>query len=110
MLAVAEGSPTCAKIVTAAGGEAAVSESAAACPKHAVVQECAALLLLLHARATLAANEAMEALLFEEAEEKAGSDLGKKQSKASRKREVSIQPPLIVNTAVRHDQSHGLRA
>lgn len=88
MLAVAEGSPTCAKIVTAAGGEAAVSESAAACPKHAVVQECAALLLLLHARATLAANEAMEALLFEEAEEKAGSGLGKKQSKASRKREA----------------------
>ena len=50
MLAVAEGSPTCAQIVTAAGGEVAVSESAKANPKHAVVQQCAADLLLLHAR------------------------------------------------------------
>ena len=60
MLAVAEGSPTCAQIVTAAGGEVAVSESAKANPKHAVVQQCAADLLLLHARAHLAANEAIQ--------------------------------------------------
>ena len=87
LLAVAEGSAACAQIVAAAGGEAAASESAAANPTHAVIQQCAEDLVALHARASLAADAAMEALLLEEAAEKGESGAGKKQSKASRKRE-----------------------
>lgn len=87
LLAVAAGSAACNQVVTAAGGEAAAAESAAANPTHAVIQRCAADLVALRARASLAADVAMEALLLEEAAEKGGSGSGGRQSKASRKRE-----------------------